>query len=156
MKNMKAVSALIASVLLLAITLTIVFIISNWSTSFTAKQTGIIQGGSDTQIQCSSAGLAIDNVSYNCTSGKLMMEAYNSGTKDLYDLKMQVLLGNGSSYTLNAEPNATMYSGDTQIVYNSSINVTFSLIDRVVLKSRNCPLTAKSELDSSKITGYGC
>jgi hypothetical protein len=153
---MKAVSVLIASVLLLAITLTIVFIISNWSSSFTARQAGIIQGGSDTQIQCSSAGLAIDNVSYNCASGRLSLEAYNSGSKDLSDFRIHMLLTNSSSYALNPEPNATVSSGITQTFYSSSINVSFSLIDRIVLKSGNCPLTARSELENSKITGYGC
>lgn len=155
MKN-KALSPLVASILLVSITLTLIYLVSNWSTTTTSSRMKTIGERSDTEIQCSSAGLAIDNVSYNCTSGKLSLEAYNSGTKDLYDLKMQMLLMNGSSYTLNAEPNATMYSGDTQIVYNSSVNVSFSLIDRIVLKSRNCPLTGKSELESSKITGYGC
>ncbi len=152
----KAVSPLIASVLLVSITLTAIYLVSNWSSMLASKETNIIKERSGTEIQCSSAGLAIDNVSYNCTSGKLMMEAYNSGTKDLSDFRMQMLLTNGSSYALNAEPNATVYSGDTQIFYNSSINVTFSLIDRVVLKSGNCPLTGKSEMESPKITGYGC
>ncbi len=156
MKAQKAVSPLIASVLLVSITLAAVFILSSWSVNFATKQSGLIGDKSDTGIQCSSAGLAIDNVSYNCTSGKLMMEAYNSGSKDLADFRMQLLLTNGSSYTLNAEPNATVYSGDTQIFYNSSVNASFSLIDRIVLKSNVCPNTARSELEAAKITGYGC
>jgi len=154
--NKKAVSPLIATVLLVSITLTAIFILSSWSVNFATKQTGLIGDKSDTQIQCSSAGLAIDNVSYNCTSGKLMMEAYNSGTKDLSDFRIQVLLKNGSSYTVNTEPNATVYSSDTQVFYNSTINVTFSQIDRVILKSNVCPSTARSGLEAAKITGYGC
>lgn len=156
MKSHKAVSPLIASVLLVSITLTAVYLVSNWALSFTSKESGIIQQRSDTEIQCSSAGLAIDNVSYNCTSGKLMMEAYNSGTKDLTDFRIQLILTNSSSYNLNAEPNTTLYSGDTAIFYNSSVNMSFSLIDRVILKSNICPSTARSPLEASKITGYGC
>lgn len=152
----KAVSPLIATVLLVSITLTAIFILSSWSTNFATKQTGLIGGKSDTQIQCSSAGLAIDNVSYNCTSGKLMMEALNSGSKDLSDFRIQMLLTNATSYSVNAEPNTTLYSGDSAIFYNSTINVTFSLVDRVILKSNVCPSTARSELEAAKITGYGC
>lgn len=154
--NHKAVSPLIATVLLVSITLTAIFILSSWSTNFATKQTGLIGGKSDTQIQCSSAGLAIDNVSYNCTSGKLMMEAYNSGSKDLSDFRIQLLLTNTSSYNLNAEPNVTMSGGDTQVFYNSSINVTLALIDRIILKSNVCPSTARSELEAAKITPYSC
>lgn len=155
MKTKKAVSPLIASVLLVSMALTIIYIISNWSTGFTAKETKLIQEKGDTDIQCSSAGLAIDNVSYNCTSGKVSLEAYNSGTKDLSNFKIIMLLTNASSYTVNAEPNVTLYSGDMQTFY-SSINVTFPLINRIMLKSGICPLTAKSEIEGSKITAYGC
>lgn len=154
--NKKAVSPLIATVLLVSITLTAVFILSSWSINFATKHTGLIGDKSDTQIQCSGAGLAIDNVSYNCTSGKLMMEAYNSGSKDLSDFRIQMLLTNTTSYNLNAEPNATMYSSDSAIFYNSSVKVTFALIDRVILKSNVCPSTARSELEAAKITAYGC
>lgn len=156
MKNRKAVSPLIATVLLVSITLTLIYLVSNWALSFTSSQAGIIGGQSDTSIKCSSAGLAIDNASYNCTSGKLMMEAYNSGTKDLTDFKIQMLLTNSSSYKLNAEPNVTVYSGDTQTFYNNSINITFAQLDRVVMTTSACPQTARSELDSTKITAYGC
>lgn len=152
----KAVSPLIASVLLVSITLTAVYILSNWSSAFASKQSTLISGKSDTGIQCSSAGLAIDNVSYNCTSGKIMMEAYNSGSKDLSDFRIQMLLTNGSSYIVNTEPNATVYSSDTQTFYNTSVNVSFSLIDRVLLKSGVCPNTARSEMEAAKITAYGC
>lgn len=155
MKN-KAVSPLIASVLLVSITLTAVYLVSNWSTIFTTKGAGIIQERGDTEMQCQSASLAIDNASYNCTSGKLMFETYNSGSKDLTDLKISMLLTNGSSYSLNAEPNATLYSSDTQILYNSSVNVTFSMIDRIIVRALTCSKTARSELEGAKITSYGC
>ncbi len=154
--NHKAVSPLIASVLLVSITLTLIYFVSNWSTMFTTRGAGIIQQRGDTEMQCSSAALAIDNASYNCTSGKLMFETYNSGSKDLTDLKISMLLTNGSSYMLNAEPNATLYSGDTQIIYNSSANVSFSLIDRIIVRASNCAKTAKSELEGAKLTAYGC
>lgn len=152
----KGVSPLIASVLLVSITLAVIYLVSNWALSFASKETGIIQQGSDTEIQCSSAGLAIDNVSYNCTSGKFSLEAYNSGSKDLTDFRIQVLLTNASSYNLNAEPNVTLYGGDSGIFYNSSINLTFSQIDRVVMRAPACSKTARSELEGAKITGYGC
>lgn len=153
----KAVSPLIASVLLISITLTMVYLLSNWTTTFASKESRIIEGKSSTEIQCSSAGLAIDNVSYNCTAGKFSMEAYNSGSKDLTDFRIQVLLKNGSSYTLNAEPNATLYSSDSQVFYNSSINVSFSSIDRVVFKTASvCPRVARSELENAKMISYGC
>ncbi len=152
----KAVSPLIASVLLISITLTVVYIIANWVPSFTSGQAQIIAGKSDSEIQCSSAGLAIDNASYNCTSGKLSLEGYNSGTKDLSNFAIQLLLTNGSSYSLNAAPNVTVYSGESQSFYNSSANVSFSLIDRIVMRSLTCPATAKSALEAAKITAYGC
>ncbi len=154
--TMKAVSPLIASVLLVSITLTAIYLVSNWTTIFTTRGAGIIQERGDNELQCSSAGLALDNVSYNCTSGKLMFEAYNSGSKDLENLKISMLLTNGSSYTLNVEPNSTLYSGDTQILFNSSANVSYSLINRVILKSDICPFSARSELEGAKITSYGC
>lgn len=156
MEKQKAVSPLIAGVLLIVLTLTAALLVSNWVKEFTRTQTETIKEKGESRIVCSYAGLAINNASYNCTAAKFSAEAYNAGTQDLQTFKFLILLKNGSTYTLTGSPSITLYSGETQVFYNSSLNISFSQIDRLTLMSATCPLTAKSELESGKVTGYGC
>ncbi len=153
---MKAISPLVAAVVLIGLALTAAIIVGNWVKDFSYAKANIIKEKGENKIICNSAGLAVDNVSYNCTSGKFMLEAYNSGTKKLENFKFQILLANTSSYTLSAEPNTTLFPGDTRFYYNTSVNVSFSSINKVMFRSETCPLTTKNEVENSKITGYGC
>ncbi len=152
----KALSPLIAAVFLIAITLTAAMLVASWVKNFSYRETNVIKQKGENKIACSSAGLVIDNASYNCSSIKFMVEAYNSGTKKLENFKFQVLLANASSYTLNAEPNVSLSPGETKFYYNNSLNISFSAISKLMFRSETCPLTTKNEIESSKITAYGC
>lgn len=152
----KAVSPLIGGVLLIVITLTAALLVTNWVRDFSREQTETIREKGESRIVCSYAGLALLNATYNCTAAKFSAEAYNSGDQNLESFKFLILLKNGSSYTLAGSPNITLYAGETQTFTNSSLNVTFSQIDRLTFMSATCPLTAKSDLASGKITSYGC
>ncbi len=152
----KAVSPLIAGVLLIVITLTASLLVANWVKEFSRTQTETIKEKGESRITCSYAGMAVLNATYNCTAAKFSVEAYNSGDQNLESFKLLVLLKNGSTYTLAGSPNITLYAGLTQVFTNSSLNVSFSTIDRLTFMSATCPLTAKSELESGKIISYGC
>lgn len=151
----KAISPLISAIFLIAITLTIAFVITNWTREFSKSQTEIIKEKGESKIECSQASLVIDTVSYNCTAAKFSLEAYNSGSKNLENFKFQILLKNTSSYILRTT-DTILYPGDTGTFYNSSLNITFSELDRLIFTSETCPFQARNVEESSRITSYGC
>ncbi len=159
---MKGLSPLIASVFLIAIALTAATILSGWTSSFASSQTTKIQDDTALKIKCSNAGLAVDNVRYNCSSGKISLDAYNSGQIGLSRFKFLVILNNTSTFTFYSN-NETLDPGVTTNFYNSTgasgINLSLRspvFIDRAVFLSETCPLTSRNEKEGSKITADGC
>lgn len=159
---MKGLSPIIASVFLIAIALTAATILAGWSASFASKETTLIQEKQESKIKCSNAGLAVDNVRYNCSAGKISLDAYNSGQISLSNLKFLVILNNTSSFTFYAN-NDTLDPGVTTNFYNSTgdsgINLSLKIptfIDRAIFLSETCPLTSRNEKEGSKITADNC
>lgn len=155
---MKAITPLIATVFLVAVTLTIATIIISWTSMFAEKETKIIKDREDTKIKCSGAGLSIENVRYNCTTGKISLDAYNSGQVKLEDFRFVIILTNLTTYTWYAN-NDTLSSGDTVSFYNITYNLSLtstSQIDKLMFISNTCPLMARNERTGTKVTGDNC
>jgi flagellin-like protein len=78
----KAISPLVATVLLIAITMTLAGIVAFWGSSFvrtslpTENQTGAIQA-------CTAASIRLVTSSYNSTNNALSITIYNDGTQRL-------------------------------------------------------------------------
>lgn len=89
----KAISPLIASVLLIAFTMAVAAILTSWVTGFTKAETGFVGGKGETQIKCTYANLDAkkSDVSYNFTTGSLNISVFNSGSEDLYNFSFFIL-----------------------------------------------------------------
>lgn len=157
---MRAVSPLITTVILIAISLTLLTLVASWTISFTKSSATIVKEQRETEIKCSNAGLVVDNLRYNCTAGMIYLEAYNSGYQKLENFKFTIILTNDSTYNLIAN-NISLSTGETAAFYNYTVNqtigpITPSSISKLYFLSQTCPLTTKNERDSSRITADNC
>ncbi len=151
----KAISPLIATVLLIAFTITIATILASWMTGFTTTQTETAGGKAREEIACAYGSLAIKSMKYNNSENKLYGEIENEmGDTDLSNITFSVILANSSSYGYSVTCNCddeTLHAAETKIYSNSSVADGCSI--RKVIVSSNCR-NAKDETD--KIDFYGC
>lgn len=70
---MKGLSPLIASVLLIAFTVSVAMIIMTWFTSFARGTTENISATGETAVGCSSAGISIEHIYISGTNGVIVV-----------------------------------------------------------------------------------
>ncbi len=95
MMNRKAISPLIASVLLIAFTMAIAAILTSWVTGFTKTQTGFVGEKAEKQVKCTYATFKVQksDVVYNfsATTTKINVTVYNDGSEDLYNFTFTMI-----------------------------------------------------------------
>jgi len=100
-RRKKAISPLIAAVLLIAFTMAVAAILASWITGFSKSQTGYVGGKAENQIVCTYASLDADkgDVSYNFSTvpSTINVTVINSGSESLYN------------FTFIAKTNAGIY-----------------------------------------------
>lgn len=94
---MKGISPFIAVILLVAITVSAGALISIWWFGLMGKQAGVIEEETTTKIRCVHGGILIWDGSIKCdfsgTADYLNFTVENTGTVDLYNLKVQIYNG---------------------------------------------------------------
>lgn len=119
----KGLSPLIATVLLVAFTMAVAIILSNWVLDYSRTQTQILNEKGSKQIGCSAAWLAFETPVYNSTAKKFSVEVINQGNVPLGDFKMIVIYNNGSSAEYIIAPaNLSLSPGLPVSVSNTSID----------------------------------
>jgi flagellin-like protein len=139
--KMKAISPIVATVLLIAIVIVIAGIMNIWLSNFT-KSTKDINSEAEGQTGCSNAKILFQNIKY--CNGSLSGIIYNEGMGDLGNLTIYVLYQNGTQQkndlnkTLNAGYmtafNMTMNSGYSyvELLTNCTVHGTETIIDKIV------------------------
>lgn len=117
---MKGISALIATVLLIAFTVGTAGIISVWLTGFTKEQTGTIGDQASTSVLCSYGGINLRNLRFNGTTGLLNGSIENTGTIVLGSISLQIL------YTNASDQKNPLCKVGSQSVNCSTANLTLS------------------------------
>ncbi len=116
----KGVSALIASVLLIAFTVSVAMIIMGWFSSFTRTTTENISGGTQSAVACSSGVVQIDKIYIITTAGsnygKATIVAKNMGQIDL-TIKAMIVAVNGT--VCNMSTGVSILTG-----FSGAINLT--------------------------------
>ncbi|MEM4326511.1 MAG: archaellin/type IV pilin N-terminal domain-containing protein [Candidatus Pacearchaeota archaeon] len=99
MKNEKGISGFVAAVLLIAFTVSVGSLISMWMLGFTRTSTETVGKEASTQISCSYASVDLRDLKYNNSylSGKFV----NTGTVNLGNLSLFILLTNASQLRYN-------------------------------------------------------
>lgn len=151
----KGISPLISVVLLVALTIATAGIVSQFYLRFTRERTREVSDRGSETITCSYAGLYINDVEYNATSDRLVLDVTNTGQIDLSDFKIQLQYGNRStSEFIPTRSNETMNPGDNWLFKNSTVGTCN--IDKIIFLSERCPVDSSDQLSGSSVTYYNC
>jgi flagellin-like protein len=117
---MKGLSPLISAILLIAISLAVAGIFSGWFTNFVKTTSKSIEDQGSTKITCANAGIVLENVRYNSTSGNLIGYIRNTDIVALGDIDIEIFLTNATRILLDknitlspGEQNSFIYKLDT-------------------------------------------
>ena len=124
---MKAVSPLLAAIMLVAITIVAATMVSGWTTSTFPGAERTVDNRSAGAIQCSTAGISIDNVFVSAGSGgSAALAVRNSGEVDgLRVTSAQIFDRLGNNFTANNS--VTLNRGDIgrlEFKFPASVNAT--------------------------------
>ncbi len=142
----KGISPLLATVMLIALTLSVAALLGSWFTSVTRTQTGIIGEDITTQINCSAALLEITDVTCSGNADNIKITITNLGNDiALYNFSTLVTLNN--TYYLNSTggPNSTnpLNPGEQAILEYYCDNTTYCVngvkVAKVRVTSYICP-----------------
>ena len=104
----KGISPLLATVILIALTLSVAALLGSWFTSLTRMQTGIIEEAAEKQVNCTAALLDISDVTCSNASQKIQVTITNLGNDiPLYDFSTLVTLNNTFYLNSTGGPNST-------------------------------------------------
>ncbi|MEM5868696.1 MAG: archaellin/type IV pilin N-terminal domain-containing protein [Candidatus Aenigmatarchaeota archaeon] len=135
---MKGLSPLIASVLLIAFTVSVAMIIMTWFSSFARGTTESIGATGETAVGCSSAGINIEHVYISGTNGVIVVR--NIG---FVPLNVTGMIVNTTGSTCTTASPTTVDVGETKALSLTNCNppgmggVTCSAFSRAIV-STNC------------------
>lgn len=153
----KGISPFIATILLIALTVTVASLVGTWLIGFSKTSTESVESKVNLEILCNKGGISFSEVCYlnNYLSGYLT----NIGTITLGNITLQVLYTNASQQTfylnygsgavlanITCCGNLTMYSNE-KFQFNASINSNY---DRVRVYT-NCTGKVTDEVLASDI-----
>ena len=139
---MKGLSPIIATVMLIALSLSIVAILATWFSSLTKGQMENIESGSKTLINCTTANLDLVGVICSNSSQQLQIAVNNLGQIDLYDFSVLVRINNTYYQNSTGGPNSTspLNPGhQTVLVYGCDSCTTNAKISTIRVTPGNCP-----------------
>lgn len=141
----KAISPLMATIILVAITLAVSALLGSWFTSMTKTETEIIEKGAKQIINCSNALLDIVDVICSNTSQELKISINNIGQLELYSFSVFAKINN-TFYTNNTGgPNKThpLNPGEQAILAYHCSRTTYcaggASVGKVRVSPMNCP-----------------
>ena len=116
----KGMSPLIASVLLIAVTVGVAAILINWMTSYTKGQTSKISSQSTTECTYKNIDFT-DTPGHNITNGNITLYLENSGSSAVNSTQQYVKIGD-SVYPCNASINLAV--GEPAVITLTASNCT--------------------------------
>jgi len=147
----KGISPLIATVLLIAFTITVASILMNWVVEWQKSEKTSLTTTSETYRECRFKALRVKSVTYNCSiEGRLLVEIENIGQGNLNDFVAQVIYQNNSVSKLILEPDLTIRTGDVNFLYNDSF--FYPGLSSLEISTSDCPLTTKQSVQVNEIT----
>lgn len=155
----KAISPLIATVILIAFTMTIGSILASWATSFMQGQTAATETKATARIKCAYGDLHIERAVYNHTATKLSVWVENqAGTQDtvLSNITFSAIMKNASTFVYAVACSCAsldLSPAETKVYFNSSITDGCN-IDYLRVSS-NCP-DAYEQIAGAQIEMSGC
>lgn len=137
MKRSKAVSPLVAAVLLIAVTMTIAGMLSYWASGFVRQQTETFSNQS--AVLCTGMNFKVYACSYNSSAQQIRLILDNVGTVDIKNMTANVIYPDAT--ILTAELNGTLPSGG--VLRSFAVGGIGSGFSSVELKTK-CPAVSVS------------
>lgn len=140
---MKGISPLLATMLLISITIFVATILMNWSSLFVTTTAGNSENKSEEVINCFNGGINIDDVYLTTgSSGTARAIITNTGTLDHMRVSKAVLLTNlGNNYTITNTGITDFNRGDVATITFSGINVPACANFSKVIVTSSCGAT---------------
>jgi len=114
---MKGISPFISVILIIAVAITVAGIFSGWFVNFVKKTSSSVEEQGSQKITCSNAGIALENVRYNVTSGNITGYVRNTDIVALGDIDIEIFLLNATRIVL--DKNMTLAPGEQDaFIYN--------------------------------------
>jgi len=141
----KGISPLVATVMLIAITLAVSALLGSWFTSTIRVETEIIGENAAKQINCSSAILDIVDIICSSSNQSLKIALANQGNIELYNFSVLVKMNNTFYDNSTGGPNSNdpLNPGEQTILTYYCSNVVFcganKTVDKVRISPSNCP-----------------
>lgn len=143
----KGISPLIATVMLIAITVIIATIQSGWLTSFTKTQQDTIENRTSEIVDCTSADITIDDVYLDFTTNVSRVHIRNTGQVNALAISSAVLLtkkGSQMPIVTNLTNISTLTKGQRlQLDFNITNLTACSNFSKVTVTT-SCPTIADS------------
>ena len=151
---MKAVSPLLAGVLMIAFVLAVAAIVGGWLTSITKTETAIVETGLVTTVNCSKGALSI--VYMRCGQGvtadydQLNMTIANIGRITLTDFSLSGEVATGGIFANSSTYSKTLgLGGMTTLVYNFTHTSYSGVVEKVRVSAHSCPSVWAERIDQT-------
>lgn len=141
MKSSKGVSPLVAAVLLIVITVSIVGIISGWLTTFFIDTRETVTNRTDSQVGCTGSSLNIESVYVaiaNGTSGNVRAVVKNDGVIDDTITAAQYLNTTGHNFSTTAALPISFGRGSIKTLLFENVSIQNCTAFSQVVVSTNC------------------
>ncbi len=132
----KAISPLIASVILVAITVGLAVLVGSWLRNYAASQTADTKKTSTSTIQCFNARVNIKNVVLY--SGDVVVVVENNGLRDLRITRIVAYNSTVASCTVYENTTGVPLNAGEMRVFRGRCGGDFGIVERVRV-STNCP-----------------
>lgn len=146
--GIKGISPLVASVLLIAITMSIAGILAFWVSSYTTQT---LPQMNITTEQCRYSNFEIYTCSFNTTSSVITLTLHNVGDYPIANVTSYVVFTN-STFSSLISLNSSLGYGEYKsfILSNSTTGVSSSTFSKIIVGSSFCPgLTRESSCTRS-------
>jgi flagellin-like protein len=140
---MKGISPLVASVLLIAITMSIAGILAYWVSTYTTSTLPSLNK-TKTEEECRFSNFEIYTCNFNTTTGTITFTLHNIGLYEIVNLASYVVFTN-DTITPSISLNGTLATGEfkSYSLLNTTTNVTSTTFSKLIVASSACPGLSK-------------
>jgi flagellin-like protein len=134
---MKGISPLVATVLLIAITMSIAGILAFWVSSYTTQTLPIVNR---TAEECRYSNFEIYSCNFNIISSAITLALHNFGQYEILDLTSYIGFANNTFGPL-IRLNGTLGTGEFKsfVLGNSTTGVSSATFSKIIIGSSLCP-----------------
>jgi len=143
----KGISPLIASVLLIAFTMTIAGLMAAWATSYVSGQTEKLTEQSETTKSCSGANFRIESDTMK-TNTSVTVVLYNSGGVDFTNMNVNMFYTNSTDVIIQKISNVSgaLKRGDLKsFKVDNNQTAAGAPLTKMTIIADNCPDVAKEK-----------